>query len=178
MFREVPVLPVVVPLAGVVLAVLLRRLQRRGSLTVPRVAVALSTCVYAAGVVANTVFPIYLDKPARDARWHDSIHLELLADYEIADAVMNVAVFVPVGILVALLAPRLSGVRVLAVAATFSLAIEVSQAVTAHALAGGHVADVNDLASNVVGAALGLLALAAVRQVPVGARLVERFGWA
>lgn len=178
MFREVPVLPVVVPLAGVVLVVLVWRLRRRGSLTAPRAAVALAACVYAAGVVANTVFPIYLDKPARTARWQDSIHLGLLSDYEVADAVMNTGVFVPVGILLALVAPRWSGARVLAVAAACSLLIEVSQYVAAQTLAGGHVADVNDLLFNVVGAALGLLAVTALRQVPLGARLVDRFRWA
>ena len=108
MFREVPVLPVVVPLGAVVLAVLLWRLRRAERLTVPRAAVALALAVYAAGVVANTVFPIFLDKPVSSAPWNAHLALVPLADYEVADAVMNVLVFVPLGMLLPLLLARTS----------------------------------------------------------------------
>lgn len=175
MFREVPVLPVVVPLAGVVFAALTWRLHRRGSLTAARASVALAICVYVAGVVANTVFPIFLDKPARTSRWTDFVHLMPLSDYELADAVMNICVFVPVGVLVPLILRRSSWGRVLGVAAAFSLGIEMTQYVTAHLLGGGHVADVNDLLFNVVGAACGLVLLATVSRVPVIARVMDRF---
>lgn len=69
MFRQVPVLPVVIPLAAATLTALLWSLARRGRLSVPRAALALALCVYAAGIVANTVFPIFLDKPASSAAW-------------------------------------------------------------------------------------------------------------
>lgn len=171
-------LPVVVPIAGVVVAILGWRLHRRAVFTVPRVAVAVAAGVYVAGVVANTVFPIFLDKPTSDARWIDHLNATPLVGYEMGDAVMNMGVFVPVGVLVALAFPRASWLRVLGVAAAFSLLIEVTQGVTAHLLGGGHIADVNDLLFNVVGAALGLLLLAALSRVPVAARLTARFRWA
>lgn len=175
MFREVPVLPVVIPLAVASLLVMVWHLRRRDLLTVPRVAVAVALCVYAAGVVANTVFPIFLGKPAGPGRW--LVQITLLADYEVVDAVTNVVVFAPVGVLVPLLVARVSWWQVLGVAAAFSLLIEATQLVTARFLAGGHVADVNDLLFNVIGAAVGLGVFSvATRWVPVAA-VVERFRW-
>jgi glycopeptide antibiotics resistance protein len=176
-FDEVPVLPVVVPLAAVVLAILVWQLRRRRLLTASRAAVAVAVCVYVAGVVANTVFPIFLDKPAYTARWTEFVNLTLLSGYEVVDAVTNICVFVPVGLLVPLVAPTFSWRRALVAATTFSLLIEVTQYVTAHLLGGGHVADVNDLLFNVVGAALGLLLSAALAQVPLGAHAIRRLRW-
>jgi glycopeptide antibiotics resistance protein len=176
-FGEVPVLPVVVPLAGAVFAVLAWRLHRRGLLTASRAAVALTVCVYVAGVVANTVFPIFLDKPARSARWSEFIDVTLLSGYEVVDAVTNICVFVPVGVLLPLIVPSSSWLRVLGAATAFSALIEVSQYVTAHLLGGGHIADVNDLLFNVVGAALGLLLVTALARVPVATRVIDRFRW-
>lgn len=174
MFREVPVLPVVVPLAAAVLLVLLWHLRRRDLLTAPRAAVAVALCVYAAGVVANTVFPVYLDKP-HEAVWQ--LYLDPFAPYDVADAVTNVVVFVPVGVLVPLVLPRSPWWGTVAAATGFSLAIELSQYLTGNLLGGGHVADVHDLLFNVLGGVLGLVLLTAVVQVPVLARPVDRFRW-
>jgi glycopeptide antibiotics resistance protein len=176
-FGEVPVLPVVVPLGAAVLVVAAWHLQRRGLLTSPRVAVALALAIYSAGIVANTVFPIFLDKPASSAPWTQFVNLTPVTGYEPADALMNIGVFVPVGVLVPLALPHWSWSRVLTGATALSLGIEVSQYATAHLLAGGHIADVNDLAFNVVGAALGLILLTALARTPVTARLVDRFRW-
>ncbi len=175
MFRQVPVLPVVVPSAVVVLAVLLWHLRRRALLTAPRAAVALALCVYTAGVVANTVFPVYLDPAARSTRW--SVQPVPFTDYEWADAAMNVAVFVPLGILLALALGTPPWWRVLVAVAASSLAIELTQLVTGAFLGGGHVADVDDLLSNVAGGMLGLALLVGLNGVPAGARLVERSRW-
>lgn len=169
-------LPVVVPLAVVTLAGLLWRLRRRGLLSLPRAAVAVALCVYAAGVVANTVFPIYLDKPGTDAHWEDYVDLVPIAGYEAADALMNVAVFVPLGALLALLAPRASWRRALVLVALVSASIEVTQYATAHLLGGGHIADIDDLTFNVVGGALGIGALALLSRTRAAA-LVDRFRW-
>jgi len=176
-FHQVPVLPVVVPLAVLVLAGLLWSLHRTRRLTAPRAAVAVVLCVYVAGVVANTVFPVFTDKPARSGSWGDGLALVPFAHYEVADAIMNILVFVPVGVLVALLAARARWWTALIVSAVFSLGIEVTQHVTAHLLGGGHVADVNDLLSNVAGGVLGFLVLAALVRVPAVAARVDRFRW-
>ncbi|QHT57636.1 VanZ family protein [Cellulomonas sp. H30R-01] len=177
MFCQVPVLAVVVPLAAAVLAVLLRSLVRRGRLSVPRAAVAVVLCIYAAGVVANTVFPIYLDKPVSSAPWTSSVVVVPWTPYEVADAVMNILVFVPLGFLMPLVVARVTWWRAAAAAAVVSLGIEVTQVVTAHLLGGGHVADVHDLLFNVVGGALGYVAFVALSRVRAARALVIRFRW-
>lgn len=177
MFRQVPVLPVVIPVAVAVFLALVWHLYRRGLLTVARAAVAFALCVYAAGVVAKTVFPIFLDRPAMAAPWNASLVVVPMVDYELADAVENLLVFVPVGMLVPLLVARASWWRVVAVGAVFSLAIEVTQFFTANLLGGGHVADVNDLLSNTAGGALGFGLFSALVRVPGAAALVDRFRW-
>lgn len=178
MFTEVPVLPVVVPLAAAVFAILLWHLHRRGLLSVPRAAVALVLCVYAAGVVANTVFPIFLDKPPGSAEWWAAIDLEPLGDYEFQDSVKNMVVFVPLGGLVPLLVARASCWRVIAVAAASSLTIEVAQFAGSYFGNGGHIADVNDLISNILGAVVGAGLFFAISQVPGAAAVIDRFRWA
>ncbi|MCG7285918.1 VanZ family protein [Cellulomonas sp. ACRRI] len=177
MFRQVPVLPVVVPLAAVALAALLTVLARRGRLTAPRAAVAVALSGYGAGIVANTVFPIFLDKPRAHAPWDGHLTLVLLSGYQADDALTNVAVFVPLGVLVPLLLARSSWPRTVLVAVGVSLGIEVSQLITAHLLGGGHLADVNDLLFNVLGAALGYGLLRAGARVPRVAALVDRLRW-
>lgn len=175
MFRAVPVLPVVIPVAAAVLVALLWSLHRRGRFSVPRAAVALALCIYAAGIIANTVFPIYLDKPSHGSLW--KVYFTSLSDYEVVDAAMNVLVFVPVGILVPLLLSRATWWRVLLAGAAFSLVIELTQLVTGNLLGGGHVADVNDLLFNVTGAVVGLVVFTALSRVPPLARLIDLFRW-
>ncbi len=177
MFHQVPVLPVVLPLAAVVFAVLMWSLRRTGRLTFSRAAVALVLCVYAAGVVANTVFPIFTDKPASSGTWSDHLSVVPFVDYEAGDAIMNILVFVPVGILVPLLIARASWRSAILASAVFSLAIEVTQYATAHLLGGGHIADVNDLIFNVVGGVVGFALLSVVLRVPHLGTFVDRFRW-
>lgn len=177
MFGEVPVLPVVVPLAAASFAALLGSLHRRDRLSLPRAAVALVLCVYAAGVAANTIFPIFLDPPATDSSWSHGVHLLVLRDYEAADALTNVLVFLPLGLLVPLLLRSGSPWRALGVAAALSLGIEAVQYVTANTLAGGHIADVNDFLFNVVGAAVGILVFSGLSRVPRLVPVIDRFRW-
>nr|WP_237728198.1 VanZ family protein [Cellulomonas sp. APG4] len=152
-------------------------LHRRGRLTVQRGAVALALCVYLAGIVANTVFPIFLDKPVGDAPWSSQLVLVPFADYEVADAVMNVAVFVPLGVLLALILGWSPWWRPVAASAAVSLAIEVLQLLTNHFLGSGHVADVSDLLSNVAGGAVGVALLAGAARTSWGRVAVTAFRW-
>lgn len=156
MFGEIHALPVVVPLAAAAFATGVVVLRRRDELTPPRVLVLLVLCVYLAGILANTIFPIYRDFPAADRPRSAGLALVPLSDYEIADALMNVVVFAPLGALIPVLLSGTSSLRgVLSIAAGLSLAIEVTQYLTARWLHGGHIADVNDLLFNVIGAAVG-----------------------
>jgi glycopeptide antibiotics resistance protein len=157
---------------------MVRSLSRRGRLSAPRVVVALALCVYAAGVVANAVFPIVLDKPVSSAPWTSRLAVVSFADYELADAVMNVVVFVPVGILVPLFVARISWRRAVVAATAFSLTIEATtQYVTAHLLGGGHIADVSDLIFNVLGGAAGFGLYSVLVRVPAVNQVITRFRW-
>jgi glycopeptide antibiotics resistance protein len=176
-FGEVPVLPVVIPLGFVVLALLLWRLQAKRLFSFPRAAVALALSVYAAGIVANTVFPIFLNAPDDGEPWTPLVALVPFVDYEITDALMNVAVFVPLGVLIPLVLSRPSWWRVLAIAIATSLGIELTQLAAQAFFAGGHIADVNDLLSNAAGGALGYGLFLIVSRVPWFSRVVDRFRW-
>ncbi|MDM7991326.1 VanZ family protein [Arthrobacter sp. zg-Y877] len=152
---EITALPVVVPLAVMVFAILLWRLHRRGELTLPRVVVSAVMCVYGAGVVGNTVLPIHIGGPTYDEPWWIHLNLVPLVHAELGDMVMNVLVFIPLGILLPLISRIRSAVGVLLVGFLVSLTMEVLQFVNAVLAGGGHIADVNDLLANTVGAPLG-----------------------
>jgi glycopeptide antibiotics resistance protein len=177
-FDQVPVLPVVIPLGVALFVVLVLGLRSRRLLSLPRVAVAAALSIYVAGIVANTIFPIFLDAPGSDEPWTPSVALVPFVDYEVEDALINVAVFVPLGVLIALLVTRPRWRTVLAIAAGASLAIELLQLAAQRFFGGGHIADINDFLFNVTGSALGYALFLLVRRTPVGARFVDRFRWA
>ena len=68
-WREVTAWPFVVPVAALAGAVLLWRLHRRAALTLPRVLVGAVVAVYVAGVVANSLFPVFIGKPGSLSWW-------------------------------------------------------------------------------------------------------------
>lgn len=176
-FGRVPVLPVVIPLGVLLFAVMVWRLRSRGLLSTPRAAVAAALAIYAAGIVGNTVFPIFLDPPRTGEPWTPALALVPFHDYEIEDALMNVAVFVPLGILIPLLLARVSWARVLLIASGTSLAIEVAQLAAQAFFAGGHIADINDFLSNVAGGAVGYALFLSVERIPRAERFLDRFRW-
>ncbi|CAH0217285.1 hypothetical protein SRABI76_02418 [Microbacterium oxydans] len=176
-FSEVPALPVVVPLGLALFTVLLWRLRATRRFTAPRAAVAAALSVYAAGVIANTVFPIFLDKPDTGVPWTPHIALIPFADYEVSDALMNMAVFLPLGMLIPLLLSRPTWAKVIAIAAAASLGIEASQLAAQGMFDGGHIADINDFLSNVIGGALGYGLLWLLTRSPRLSRFVEHFRW-
>lgn len=75
------------------------------------------------------------------------------------DAILNTFVFVPVGILLAVIGWRF--LWALAAALGVSLAIEITQYLTDL----GRTADVNDLITNTLGAAIGWVSVWAIRRV-------------
>lgn len=177
-FGALPVLPIVAPLGLLLFLLLLGRLHARGRFSLPRAAVALALSIYAAGVVANTVFPIFLNAPDSGEPWQPAVALVPFADYEIDDALMNIGVFLPLGMLIPLLMARPTWARVVLTAAGASLAIELAQFVADLFFAGGHISDVNDFLSNVAGGAIGYGLFVVASRVPVLARVIDRFRWA
>lgn len=176
-FGEVPAPPVVIPLALVLFAALVLRLHSRRMFSFPRAAVAAALCVYIAGIVGNTIFPIFLNPPPSDEPWMPAIVLIPFVDYEVADAVINLLVFAPMGALVSLLLARPSWWRVLTIMVGVSLSIELAQLAAQRIFGGGHVADINDFIFNVAGGALGYgFFLLLLRIRPIG-RFVDQFRW-
>lgn len=176
-FDEIPVLPVVIPFGVAILVLLLWRLHATGRFSVPRAAVAAALAVYAAGILANTVFPIFMNPPAREESWIPGVVLIPFVDYEIGDAATNVAVFLPLGVLVPLLLARPSWGRVLVAAVGTSLGIELIQLAVQGPLGGGHIADVNDLLWNTVGGMAGYAIFLLLSRMPWFSRFADRFRW-
>ena len=176
-FGEIPALPVALVVGAIALLIQLLLLLRSGRFTWPRAIVAGALAVYAAGIFANTVLPIHLNRPPQLQPWTPKLALIPFYDYEITDAITNAIVFAPLGILIPLLMPRPSWVKVVLTAAAVSLAIELLQIVTDGLFGRGHVADVNDLLWNTVGGAVGYAIFLVVSRVPGLSRLVELFRW-
>jgi glycopeptide antibiotics resistance protein len=176
-FGEVSALPVAVPFGVVVFVLQVVLLHRGGRSSWPRTAVAAAIAIYAAGVLANTVFPVFLDPAPRAEPWSPTLALIPFHDYEVGDALTNVVVFVPLGILIPLLMRRPSWWKVLLTAAAVSLTIELLQLAAQRLFSGGHVADVNDLIWNTVGGVVGFTIVVLVARVPGIAAILQRFRW-
>ncbi len=176
-FGEVPGLPVALLLGVLVFAVQLLLLVRSGRSTWPRTAVAAAIAVYAAGIFANTVFPIFLRPAQVQEPWEPALALIPFHDYEVGDALTNVIVFVPLGVLIPLLMRRPSWWRVLLTAVAVSLTIESLQLAAQWLFSGGHVADVNDFTWNTVGGLVGYAVFVLVSRTPGLSRLLDAFRW-
>ncbi len=117
--------------------------------------------LYAASVIGVTIFPIRVH-PA--SYWTGEPWWTVLrwvpGDVDAPSFVLNVIMFLPLGVLLPLLRPALDDLRRLAlVAAAASLAIEVTQFLLGIAVGSRRTVDVNDLIANTAGAVLGLLIL-------------------
>lgn len=176
-FGEVPVLPVAIPFGAVVFLVQLFLLLRSRRSSWPRTALVATISVYAAGIFANTIFPIFLTPVPNDQPWTPALALIPFSDYWVDDALVNVAVFAPLGILIPLLMRRPSWWKVLVVAAAVSLTIELLQLAAQRFFSGGHVADINDFIWNTVGGVLGYVIFVALTRVPVLSALLDEFRW-
>lgn len=175
--HEIPVLPSVVALSVVAFGVLPWWLRRRTALTVPRVAVSAVASVYVAGVIGTTLLPIRLGREGSDLRWWEYPHLTPLVGYEAFDMIQDIAVFVPLGVLLPLVARVASLPRVLLWAFLVSLTMELLQWVDAVVAHGGHLPDVNDLLFNTLGAPTGYGVYRAALLLPAAARLAAVATW-
>jgi glycopeptide antibiotics resistance protein len=137
------------------------------SLRLPEAAVRAAAVAYAAVLAVITVLPIRwgADLARYRSNWRPQLVplWNMVADLRdgdlrlvtVAGAAGNVALFVPLGFLLPLLAPRFGRPwRTVAAGFALSAAIELSQI----AFPGVRRADVNDLLLNTLGSALGFLA--------------------
>jgi VanZ family protein len=176
-WHEIPAWPFVVPLTLLAGAVLLWRLHRRAALTIPRALVVAVLCVYGGGVLANSLFPIFIGKGPSGLPWWDTVNLTPLVGTDRADMLRNVVVFLPLGFLLPLVARIYSARRVLLYGFLLSLAIETIQLVQSQTGNGGHVADINDLLANTLGAPIGYGIFRALLLLPALARLATAATW-
>ena len=178
-FVEVPMLPIVIPFGIVIFLVLIWVLRSRGRVTLARASVAAVLAVYAGGVLANTVFPIFLRVGTGfyDGPRPFPLYLVPFADYGLEDALINIAVFVPLGGLVPLLIARPSWWKVLAIVAGASLAIELAQMATARLAFSGHLADINDWLTNILGGLIGYGLFVLLTRSKTIAGFVQHFRW-
>lgn len=117
--------------------------------------------LYAVSVIAVTIFPIRVRSASYWAGepWWTMLRW-MPGDVDAPSFVLNVIMFIPLGVLLPLLRPALDAVRQLAgCAVTASLAIESAQFVLGMTLGSRRTVDVNDLIANTAGALLGLLIL-------------------
>jgi glycopeptide antibiotics resistance protein len=174
---EITALPVVVPLAVVAFAVLLGHLRRRHALSVLRAIVAAVMCVYGAGVVGNTVLPVTVGGTASDLPWWSHLNLVPLVGTEPRDMLQNVVVFVPLGLLLPLVSRARSLPSVLLAGFLLSLTMEALQFLNAVVADGGHIADVNDLLANTLGAVVGCGLFRLALRLPVLGGLARAATW-
>ncbi|MFT7840980.1 VanZ family protein [Saccharothrix sp. BKS2] len=159
---------VLVPLLAVWCAVLVARAVRgRPGWTGTHLATRVVVALYVAGVAHFTLFPIDVQRGPGEPGlpWYSQVNPIPLLTADAPSFVLNVAMLVPFGVLLPLVAARAVGVgRVAAMSLAFSGAIEVAQLLV-YVLAGsGRSVDVNDLVANTLGGVLGYLL---VRSLPV-----------
>lgn len=155
----IPALPVLVPLALVAFVAMAVRLQDQGRLTAPRLAGVAVACVYGVGVLHAVLLPLPLVVgAARDGLppWQVFVNLTPLAGLDDPiGIVLNVALFVPMGVLLPLLLRAPSAGRVVVTGFLVSLGIELTQLLADVTVSVGRVADVDDVMANTAGVVVG-----------------------
>jgi hypothetical protein len=176
--HEITALPVVIPLASVVFAFLLWRLHRRHAMTWPRVVLSATLCVYGAGVIGNTLLPIFIGGASHDdLQWWEHGNFVPLVGTELDDMLQNVLVFIPLGVLLPLIVRIRSARHVLLLGFLTSLTMELLQYVNTLVADGGHIADINDLLANTLGTPIGYALHRLAIRLPVLERLASAFSW-
>lgn len=173
--HEVPTLPVLLPLTAVAIATLLWWLHRHGRLAALRSAVAVIACVYAAGVLAHVLLPMTI-APDDPRPWRVWLHLTPFTDVaeDPIGIVLNVALFVPLGLLLPLLVGVASMRRAAVLGALVSLSIEAVQLIGAVTVSPGRIADIDDLIGNTAGTMIGYAIYSLLAMVPAVQRLFTR----
>jgi len=155
---DVPALPILLPLGGVLMAVSWLLLHRRGLLSARRLTTAWLAGWYAVAVIGATLLPLHLAwGPGGGPPDLYRIILVPLVTMRVDDFLLNVVMMLPLAAVLYLVAGVRDRGRTVLVGFLVSLVIEITQAVVDLAWHGNRWADVNDLTSNTVGAWLGFL---------------------
>lgn len=157
---------VLIPLAVAAAVAGGRRLRPRNG----RQRLALAAAVaYVVAVADVTFFPmeVALGRYGNQAAWHSQINPIPLLTLDARTFVLNIVMTIPLGVLLALLVPRVGLRDVAIVGVLFSLSIEVTQLALNVLASTGRGADVNDLIANTLGALLGYVVYRTVRPARV-----------
>lgn len=179
---EIPAFPVLIPLAVVGFLILMWSLRRRGSLTAPRAAVAVVLCVYAVAVFRSVLLPFPIVVGAARAElppWQVFLQFVPVVT-SLADPVglaLNLALFVPLGVLLVLLLREASALTVTAIGFLVSLGIEIVQFLADVTVSTGRVADIDDLLANTLGTLLGYAVCRLALRIRPVARLAAVARW-
>ena len=159
--------------AGAVIA--WRAARRRPGWSGPHALTRLAGALYAAAVLAITLFPIAVARGryADQTPWWDKVNPVPLITLDLS-AVPNAVMFVPLGVLLPLVTSRVRSWRTAwGVGAAVSTAIELSQLLEYVVFRSGRSVDVDDVLANSLGALAGYLLLRAVLRAPGPARLAR-----
>jgi glycopeptide antibiotics resistance protein len=117
--------------------------------------------LYAAGVLAVTLLPLRMHPPSywADEAWWTMLRY-IPGSVDAPSFTLNVIMFIPLGVLLPQLWPRLDAFRRLALwSAGASLSIELAQLVLGLTVGSRRTVDINDLIANTAGALVGLFIL-------------------
>lgn len=155
---DVPALPILLPLGGVLMVVSWVLLRRRGLLGVRRLSAAWLAGWYAVAVLGATMLPLHLGwGPGAGPPLLYRIIVIPLFTMRVDDFLLNIVMMLPLAALLFLVAGVRDRRRVVLAGFLTSLVIEITQAVILLAWHGNRWADVNDLTANTLGAWLGFL---------------------
>lgn len=175
---EIPSVPTEIALTLAIGGVLLAVLQHRGILTLRSGALAVAWAFYVAGLVRSVLLPMPIlvghvraDLPPLEVFVQPVPIVTSLADP--VGMVLNIGLFVPFGMLLAVTLRRPTVARVMLIGLVTSLAVEAAQLLLDATISTGRVADVDDLIANTLGALCGVVGLRVAASVPLGARMLR-----
>lgn len=153
----IPALPILVPTALFVIGWWLLRLHRHDRLNGYRAVTVVATTTYGAGVLLVTMFPmhLYLYGALDGAAWDARLNLLPITTIDAPTFNLNVAMMIPLGLLLPLVTPVRSWSAALRWGALISFGIESAQFLGQVLFDAGRLADVNDIIANSIGAVFG-----------------------
>lgn len=155
------------------------RLRRGDRFTVFRLLSGVAASVYFAALIALTFLPLGLGSSDYEKPWW--IWVNVVPFQDIVDdpvgLTLNVALFVPLGVLAPLLLRTSTWLRAALLGLLVSLSIEIVQFIGDVTVDLGRVADIDDLITNVLGTVIGYLVLRLALLVPVFRRTARLFSW-
>lgn len=173
---EIPALPILIPLGVALMVVAVVVLRRRRALTPGRLGAAWFAGWYAVAVLGATMLPLVV---AWGPRAGDPelfrILLIPIVTMRPDDFVLNVAMTLPLAVVLRLVAGVRDRDRVVLAGFLLSLSIELTQLFLLVFLHSNRWADSNDLIANTLGAWLGWVALGRLLRRPATARAFDRW---